>query len=74
MSGSRQEGPGEACRDHNPQEGADTTERMRYYASVPDWEEFQEREPDEDTQDPSFLHDESSADTDLLTGDGADDD
>ncbi|MFT4881506.1 MAG: hypothetical protein ACI9CA_002017 [Natronomonas sp.] len=47
---------------------------MRYYASVPDWEEFQEREPDEDTQDPSFLHDESSADTDLLTGDGADDD
>ncbi len=47
---------------------------MRYYASVPDWEEFQEREPDEDTQDPSFLRDESSADTDLLTGDGADDD
>jgi len=49
---------------------------MRYYASVPDWEEFQERTPatDEGPGDPSFLRDEPTADTDLLTGDGADGD
>jgi hypothetical protein len=50
---------------------------MRYYASVPDWEEFQERdaertepEADEDPGDPSFLKDEASTDTDLLTDGG----
>lgn len=49
---------------------------MRYYASVPDWEAFQEHdtETDEESGDPSFLRDESTADTDLLTGDGVDGD
>jgi hypothetical protein len=49
---------------------------MRYYASVPDWEEFQERtvETEEASGEPSFLREESTADTDLLTGDGADGD
>jgi hypothetical protein len=44
---------------------------MRYYASVPDWEEFQERETDDDPGDPSFLREESTTDTDILTDGGA---
>ncbi|MEF8907440.1 MAG: hypothetical protein V5A13_06235 [Haloarculaceae archaeon] len=47
---------------------------MRYYASVPDWEEYQERETEEAPEEPSFLREESTAETDLLTGDGADGD
>lgn len=61
---------------------------MRYYASVPDWAEFQEREasgtesdhegPGDDQEtpagDPSFLKEESSTDTDLLTDGGSDGD
>ena len=44
---------------------------MRYYASVPDWEEFQKRETDDDPGDPSFLREESTTDTDILTDGGA---
>ena len=61
----------EACRDHNAQGARAAYPGMRYYTSVPDWEEFQERETDEDPGDPSFLHEEPTTDTDLLTGGGA---
>jgi len=67
-------GRGEVCRDHNAQEPRAEYSSMRYYASVPDWEELQERDPDEESGNPSFLHEESTTDTDLLTGDGTDGD